>query len=197
MISGHGRKELPIPTKTKLKLREYLSDKSELTEKSLTNLHHVVIMFNSKSVKYVALSGFLGLFATMLGALGDIQNQIFAQITPASEKYGGSSSDQSSSSNPSSADDESGGGTNPDSSGSSSNPSSADDESGGGTNPDSSGSSSSNDDNEGQGTSVEEEETIEDESMDSDSDEKNPLLEQIIDRVKQDFAAAGMSSLDW
>jgi hypothetical protein len=175
MVSGQGRKELPIPTRTKLKLREYLSDKSELTEKSLTNLHHVVIMFNSKSVKYVALSGFLGLFATMLGALGDIQNQIFAQITPASEKYGGSSSDQSSSSNPSSADDESGGGTNPDSS----------------------GSSSSNDDNEGQGTSVEEEETIEDESMDSDSDEKNPLLEQIIDQVKQDFAAAGMSSLDW
>ncbi|MGH9912130.1 MAG: hypothetical protein ACRD4W_06785 [Nitrososphaeraceae archaeon] len=175
MVSGQGRKELPIPTRTKLKLREYLSDKSELTEKSLKNLHHVVIMFNSKSVRYVALSGFLGLFATMLGAPGDIQNQAFAQITPASEKYGGSSSDQSSSSNPSSADDESGGGTNPDPS----------------------GSSSSNDDNEGQGTSVEEEETIEDESMDSDSDEKNPLLEQIIDQVKQDFAAAGMSSLDW
>jgi hypothetical protein len=174
-VSAHGGKELPIPTKTKLKLREYLSDKSELTENSLTSLHHVVIMFNSKSVKYVALSGFLGLFATMLGALGDIQNQAFAQITPTSEKYGGSSSDQSSSSNPSSADDESGGGTNPDSS----------------------GSSSSNDDNEGQGTSVEEEETIEDESMDSDSDEKNPLLEQIIDQVKQDFAAAGMSSPDW
>jgi hypothetical protein len=174
-VSAHGGKELPIPTKTKLKLREYLSDKSELTENSLTSLHHVVIMFNSKSVKYVALSGFLGLFATMLGALGDIQNQAFAQITPTSEKYGGSSSDQSSSSNPSSADDESGGGTNPDPS----------------------GSSSSNDDNEGQGTSVEEEETIEDESMDSDSDEKNPLLEQIIDQVKQDFAAAGMSSPDW
>lgn len=177
MVLGQGRKELPIPNTTKLKLREYLSDKSELTENSLTSLHHVVIMFNSKSVKYVALSGFLGLFATMLGALGDIQNQAFAQITPASEKYGGSSSDQSSSSNPSSGDDESGGGTNPDSS----------------------GSSSSNDDNEGQDsdTSVEEEETIEDESMDSDSDEKNPLLEQIIDQVKQDFAAAGMSSLDW
>jgi hypothetical protein len=175
MVSGQGRKELPIHTRTKLKLREYLSDKSELTENSLTSLHHVVIMFNSKSVKYVALSGFLGLFATMLGSLGDIQNQAFAQITPASEKYGGSSSDQSSSSNPSSGDDESGGGTNPDSS----------------------GSSSSNEVNEGQDTSVEEEETIEDESMDSDSDEKNPLLEQIIDQVKQDFAAAGMSSLDW
>jgi hypothetical protein len=38
MVSGHGRKELPIPTKTKLKLREYLSDKSELTENSLTSL---------------------------------------------------------------------------------------------------------------------------------------------------------------
>ncbi|MPZ05795.1 MAG: hypothetical protein GEU26_05150 [Nitrososphaeraceae archaeon] len=175
MVSGHGRKELPVPTKPKLKLREYLSDKSELTENSLTSLHHVVIMFNSKSVKYVALSGFLGLFATMLGALGDIQNQAFAQITPASEKYGGSSSDQSSSSNPSSGDDESGGGSNPDSS----------------------GSSSSNDDNDGQDTSDEEEETTEDESMDSNSDEKNPLLEQIIDKVKQDFAAAGMSSLDW
>lgn len=177
MVSAHGRKELPIPTKIKLKLREYLSDKSELTENSLTSLHHVVIMFNSKSVKYVALSGFLGLFATMLGALGDIQNQAFAQITPASEKYGGSSSDQSSPSNPSSSDDESGDGSNPDSS----------------------GSSSSNDDNEGQDsdTSDVEEGTIEDETMDSDSDEKNPLLEQIIDQVKQDFAAAGMPSLDW
>jgi hypothetical protein len=29
---------IPIPTKTKLKLREYLSDKSELTENSLTSL---------------------------------------------------------------------------------------------------------------------------------------------------------------
>jgi len=135
-----------------------------------------VIMFNSKSVKYVALSGFLGLFATMLGTLGDIQNQVFAQITPASEKYGGSSVDRSSSSNPSSGDDE----------GSE------------GSNPDSSGSSSSNDDNEGQDsdTSDEEEETIEDESMDSESDEKNPLLEQIIDQVKQDLAAAGIPSLD-
>ena len=134
-------------------------------------------MFNSKSVKYVALSGFLGLFATMLGTLGDIQNQVFAQITPASEKYGGSSGDQSSSSNPSSGDDEGSDGSNPDSS----------------------GSSSSNDDNEGQDsdTSDEEEETIEDESRDSDSDEKNPLLEQIINQVKQDFAAAGMPSLDW
>jgi hypothetical protein len=135
-------------------------------------------MFNSKSVKYVALSGFLGLFATMLGTLGDIQNQVFAQITPASEKYGGSSGDQSSSSNPSSGDDEGSDGGNPDSS----------------------GSSSSNDDNEGQDSVTsdeEEEETIEDESMDSDSDEKNPLLEQIIDQVKQDFAAAGMPSLDW
>jgi hypothetical protein len=133
-------------------------------------------MFNSKSVKYVALSGFLGLFATMLGTLGDIQNQVFAQITPASEKDGGSSGDQSSSSNPSSGDDEGSDGGNPDSS----------------------GSSSSNDDNEGQdGVTSDEEETIEDESMDSDSDEKNPLLEQIIDQVKQDFAAAGMPSLDW
>jgi len=133
-------------------------------------------MFNSKSVKYVALSGFLGLFATMLGTLGDIQNQVFAQITPASEKYGGSSGDQSSSSNPSSGDDEGSDGSNPDSS----------------------GSSSSNDDNEGQDSDTsDEEETIEDESMDSESDEKNPLLEQIIDQVKQDFAAAGMPSLDW
>jgi len=127
-------------------------------------------------VKYVALSGFLGLFATMLGTLGDIQNQVFAQITPASEKYGGSSGDQSSSSNPSSGDDEGSDGSNPDSS----------------------GSSSSNDDDEGQDgvTSDEEEETIEDESMDSDSDEKNPLLEQIIYQVKQDLAAAGIPSLD-
>jgi len=127
-------------------------------------------------VKYVALSGFLGLFATMLGTLGDIQNQVFAQITPASEKYGGSSGDQSSSSDPSSGDDEGSDGGNPDSS----------------------GSSSSNDDDEGQDgvTSDEEEETIEDESMDSDSDEKNPLLEQIIDQVKQDLAAAGIPSLD-
>ena len=133
-------------------------------------------MFNPKSVKYVALSGFLGLFATMLGTLGDIQNQVFAQITPASEKYGGSSGNQSSSSNPSSGDDEGSDGGNLDSS----------------------GSSSSNDDNEGQDSvTSDEEETIEDESMDSDSDAKNPLLEQIIDQVKQDFAAAGMPSLDW
>lgn len=125
-------------------------------------------MFSSKYVKYVALSGLLGLFATIFGATGDFQNHVFAQITPAPEKYGDSGSDQSSSNNPSSDGDEGGGSSNSDSS----------------------ESSSSNDDSESPDTS-------EEESTGSDSGERNPLMEQIINKVKQDFAAAGMPSLDW
>jgi cytoskeletal protein RodZ len=69
---------------------------------------------------------------------------------------------------------------------SSNNPSSDGHE--GGT--DSSESSSSNDDSESQDIS-------EEEGTGSDSGESNPLMEQIINKVKQDFAAAGLSSLDW
>lgn len=60
-------------------------------------------MFNSKYVKCVALTGLLGLFATMFSAIGDLQNYAFAQITPSPLKPDDSSgSDQSSSNGPSS-----------------------------------------------------------------------------------------------
>jgi hypothetical protein len=76
---------------------EYLSDKSELSENSLNDSNHlVIVMFKSKYMKYVAFSGFFGLFAMMFGTIGDTQSQAFAQITPAPAKYGGSGSDQSS-----------------------------------------------------------------------------------------------------
>ena len=67
----------------------------------------MINMFNSKYMKYVALSGLLGLFATMFGAIGDFQNYAFAQIRPAPQKHdGNSNSDQSSLNGPSSdADD--------------------------------------------------------------------------------------------
>lgn len=126
-------------------------------------------MFKSKYVKYVALSALLGVFVTMFGTIGDFQNHALAQITPAPEKAGGSSSSDQPSSN---------------------NPSSDGDEGGGGSNTDSSESSSSSDDSESQDIS-------EEEGTGSDSGESNPLMEQIINKVKQDFAAAGLPSLDW
>jgi hypothetical protein len=132
-------------------------------------------MFKSKYVKYVALSALLGVFGTMFGTIGDFQNHALAQITPAPEKAGGSSSDESSSNSPSTDSDGSIGDG---------------DDGGGGSNTDSSGSSSSNDDSESQDIS-------EEEGTGPDSGESNPLMEQIINKVKQDFAAAGLPSLDW
>jgi cytoskeletal protein RodZ len=134
-------------------------------------------MFNSKHMKYVALSGLLGLFATMFGAIGDFQNYAFAQITPAPQKHdANSNSDQSSSDGPSSDADD---GEDSDSSGSSE-------------------SSSANDDSESQDTgSTEGQESAADESLDSDTTESNPLMEQIMDKVNQDFAAVRMPSLEW
>lgn len=134
-------------------------------------------MSSSKYVKYVTLSGLLGLFAKMIGTVGDFQNHAFAQITPAPEKYGGSSSDQSSSNNPSNDGNDSGG----------SNSS------------DSAESSSSDDDSESHdlGSSEEQEDNPAEKSTDSDSGERNPLMEQIINQVKQDFAAVGLPSFDW
>jgi len=148
-------------------LLEYLSDKSELTENNLGSSSHGDYMLNSKYVKYLVFPGLLGLFATMFVAIGDFQNHAFAQITPAPEKYGGSSGDQSSSN---SRDDD-----------------------GGSNNSDSSESSSSNDDSESQETGSSEEE----QDTDSDSGESNPLMEKIINKVKHDFAAVGLPSLDW
>ena len=55
-------------------------------------------MFNSKHMKCVALTGLLGLFATMICAIGDFQNYAFAQITSTPQKRCDSNdSDQSSS----------------------------------------------------------------------------------------------------
>lgn len=125
-------------------------------------------MFKSKYVKYVALSALLGVFGTLFGTIGDFQNHALAQITPAPEKAGVSSSDESSSNNPSSDGDEGDGVSNTDSS----------------------ESSSSNDDGESQDIS-------EEEGTGPDSSGSNPLMEQIINKVKQDFAAAGLPSLDW
>jgi cytoskeletal protein RodZ len=134
-------------------------------------------MFNSKYMKCVALSGLLGLFATMFGTIGDFQNHALAQITPAPQKHDSNTdSDQSSSNGPSSDADD---GVGNDS-------------------PGSSESSSANDDSESQDTkSSEGQESAADESSDSDTTESNPLMEQIMDKLNQDFADVGMSSLEW
>ncbi|HZD35474.1 MAG TPA: hypothetical protein VE130_09740 [Nitrososphaeraceae archaeon] len=115
-------------------------------------------------MKCLALSGLLGLFATMFGAVSDYH--VFAQITPAPEKYGG----QSSSSSPSDDSD-------------SESPSSNDD---GVTGSDSSESSSSSDDSDI--------ESSEEEGTTSDSSATDRLMEQIINKVNQDFAAVGLPS---
>jgi cytoskeletal protein RodZ len=159
-------------------LIEHLSDKSELTENSLDSSSQGDCMFNSKYVKYGALSVMIGLFATMFGAIGSFQNHAFAQITPAPEKYGDNGdSDESSSDGPSSNADDGG----------SSNDS------------DSSESSSASDGSESQDTGSSEEEQVSaaEEGTSSDSSESNPLMEQIINKVNQDFAAVGMPSLEW
>jgi hypothetical protein len=54
-------------------------------------------------MKCVALTGLLGLFASMFSAIGDLQNYAFAQITPSPRKHDDSGdSDQSSSNDASS-----------------------------------------------------------------------------------------------
>lgn len=125
-------------------------------------------MLGSTYMKCLALSGLLGLFATMFGAVCDYH--VFAQITPAPEKYGGDINDQSTSNSPSHDSD-------------SESPSSNDE---GDTGSDSSESSSSDDD-----SGIE---SSEEESATSDSSETDRLMEQIINKVNQDFAAAGLPS---
>ena len=134
-------------------------------------------MFNSKYMKCVALTDLLGFFATMFSAIGDLQNYTFAQITPSPQKHDDSNDSDQSSSNGRSiiADD----GEGSDSS-------------------ESSESSSAIDDSESQDTDgSESQELAANESSDSDTTESNPLMEQIMDKVNQDFAGVVMPSLEW
>jgi hypothetical protein len=121
-------------------------------------------------MKCLALSVLLGLFATILGALDDFH--AFAQITPAPEKYAGDNSDQSSSNNPSNDGNDSGTGS------------------------DSSEPSSSNDESDTE-SSEEEQDTFVEKGTGSDSSETKRLMEQIINKVNQDFAAVGLPSFGW
>jgi hypothetical protein len=127
-------------------------------------------MLGSTYMKCLALSGLLGLFATILGALGDFH--VFAQITPAPEKYAGDNNDLTSSNNPSNDGDD------------------------GGTGSGSSKPSSSNDDSDTE-SSEEEQDTFVEKSSGSDSSETERLMRQIINKVNRDFAAVGLPSFGW
>jgi cytoskeletal protein RodZ len=123
-------------------------------------------------MKCVALTDLLGLFATMFSAIGDLQNYAFAQITPSPQKHDDSGdSDQFSPNGPSSNADDSEG-----SDGS-----------------ESSELSSAIDDSESQDTDGS---ASQDSAADeTDTTKSNSLMEQITDKVNQDFAGMGMPSL--
>lgn len=128
-------------------------------------------MFDSHYVKYGALSGFLLLYAIMLSTIEDNQNSVFAQITPAPEKFGSDEAAPGSSSSNNEGGDEDSISTE---------------------------SSGPSDDNEGQDTISEEGvETTEKEITVSDSEQTNPLLEQIMNQVKEDLTATGMTGFGW
>jgi cytoskeletal protein RodZ len=132
-------------------------------------------MFNSKYMKCVALTDLLGLFATMFSAIGDLQNYTFAQITSYPQKHDDSGDNDQSSSN---------------------GPSSNADDGEGSDGSESSESSSAIDESESQDTDgSERQDSAADESSDSDTTESNSLMEQITDKVNQDFAGVGMPSL--
>ena len=131
-------------------------------------------MINIQHVKFGALSAALLLSTIILTTIDLSQNSVFAQITPAPEKFG-SNGDESSSSD----DGDSGNDGNNESTGSSD---SIDD--GNGDSPD----TSSSDDGDSPDTSSSEEE----DDTEDDSEQTNPLLEQIRNSVNGALSASGM-----
>jgi hypothetical protein len=142
-------------------------------------------LINIQHVKFGALSAALLLSTIILTTIDLSQNSVFAQITPAPEKFG-SNGDESSSSD----DGDSGNDGNNESTGSSD---SIDD--GNGDSPDTSSSddgdspdTSSSDDGDSPDTSSSEEE----DDTEDDSEQTNPLLEQIRNSVNGALSASGM-----
>jgi len=131
-------------------------------------------LINIQHVKFGALSAALLLSTIILTTIDLSQNSVFAQITPAPEKFG-SNGDESSSSD----DGDSGNDGNNESTGSSD---SIDD--GNGDSPD----TSSSDDGDSPDTSSSEEE----DDTEDDSEQTNPLLEQIRNSVNGALSASGM-----
>ena len=134
-------------------------------------------MIGSQYVKYGALYGLLLLCTLMLSTSEDNENSVFAQITPAPEKFG---SDESSPNSSSSTDD---------------------------SNDDGSiDSSGSNNDNDGLGTEEQDETTItteeSDETTTTTTEEQdtntefeltNPLVEEIMKKVNEALSASGIT----
>jgi hypothetical protein len=115
-------------------------------------------MIDARYIQYGALSGLLLLCTIMLSTIDDEENSVFAQITPASEKFG---SDKSSPNSSPSTDD---------------------------SNDDGSiDSSGSNDDNDGPGTEEQDETTTATEEQDTNTEFEltNPLVEEIMNKVNE------------
>jgi hypothetical protein len=115
-------------------------------------------MIDARYIQYGALSGLLLLCTIMLSTIDDEENSVFAQITPASEKFG---SDKSSPNSSPSTDD---------------------------SNDDGSiDSSGSNDDNDGPGTEEQDETTtaIEEQDTNTEFELTNPLVEEIMNKVNE------------
>ena len=136
-------------------------------------------MIHSQYIKYGALSGLLLLCTLMLSTDEDNQNSVFAQITPAPEKFG---SDESSPNSSPSTDD-------------------SNNEDG------STGSSGSNGDSDEQTTTTEEPDettiteeqdettttTTEEQDTDTESEQTNPLVEEIMNKVNEALSASGIT----
>jgi hypothetical protein len=160
----------------------------------------MILMNYSQHIKYGALSGLILLCTIMLSVTIDNQGSVFAQISPAPQKFGSDESSTNSSpstNNNSNADDDGDDYNNGSIDSSSSNDDDDDDGSDAGSYGDDEQSSSSDD---------EQGETTEDFTESSDSndsnieqstseglEETNPLVEAINKKVSEELSAAGIT----
>jgi hypothetical protein len=136
-------------------------------------------MTDVRYIKYGALSGLLLLCTIILSTIEDEENSIFAQITPSPEKFGSDESSPNSSPHTHGSNDDNG----------------------------STDSSGSNDDNDGLGTEEQDETTTttteeqdettttttEEQDTNAESEQTNPLVEEIINKVNEALSASGIT----
>ena len=147
-------------------------------------------MIDARYIKYGALSGLLLLCTIMLSTIEDNQNSVFAQITPAPEKFG---SDESSPNSSPSTDD-----TNDNDDGSTG---SAGSDGGDGEDATSTGELQQDSDGQDETTTTPEESdettttttTPEEQDINTEFELTNPLVEEIMNKVNEALSASGIT----
>jgi hypothetical protein len=177
---------------------------NKLKNRFVTTTYLANNMTQTRYVKYGTLSGLLLLYTIMLSMTGNSQSSVFAQITPATEKFGGSD-DEGSTNSPSHTH---GSNSNDGASGSSSSNEDDDGSDGEGQDitssddqketaeEDSTDTLGTNDSNDGQNTTEEQSDEATS-TEDVDTDDTNPLVEAIMNEVNEALSASGITGSEF